>query len=187
MSEKQTHTRETNDLIVLCQKGNQIAIEKLYRSYNKAMYHVCLRMLNNTQEAEDVLQESFISAFKNIHSYSKQSTFGAWLKRIVINKSIDVLRKRHLNFSTLEEEEVLDEVFEENEETIYDVEGIKKAMSDLPDGYRLILSLYVFEDYTHQEIAEKLGIKEGTSKSQYARAKKKLAQLILANHRTHER
>lgn len=187
MKETFTYTDEQQELILRCLKNDQTAFEQLYRAYNKAMYHVCLRMLNNTQEAEDVLQESFITAFNAIHTYSSKSSFGAWLKRIVINKCIDVLRKRRVNFISLGEEDYLEEGAHPEEETRYDVESIKRAMRLLPDGYRIILSLYVFEDYTHMQIAEKLGIQEGTSKSQYARAKKKLAELITSNDSKHER
>lgn len=187
MNQTATYIKEELPLIELCKKNDQAAFEQVYRSYNKAMYHVCLRMLNTTQEAEDVLQESFITAFNAIHTYSAKSSFGAWLKRIVINKCIDVIRKRRINFVSLGEEDYLEEATHPNEETRYDVESIKRAMRLLPDGYRIILSLYVFEDYTHMQIAEKLGIQEGTSKSQYARAKKKLAELMTSNDSQHER
>jgi len=186
LKETFTYTDQQEELILRCLKNDQTAFEQLYRTYNKAMYHVCLRMLNNTQEAEDVLQESFITAFNAIHTYSAKSSFGAWLKRIVINKCIDVIRKRKVNFVVLGEEDDLEDAVMAEEDTRYDVESIKKAMRLLPDGYRIILSLYVFEDYTHVQIAKQLGIKEGTSKSQYARAKKKLAELITINERNHE-
>ena len=140
-------------------------------------------MLNNSDEAKDVLQESFISAFKNINQYSGHGSFGSWLKRIVINKSIDTIRKRDLFLVPLSED-IMEE--EAGEETVnYDPEHIRTAVAALPNGYRVILSLFLFEDHTHKMIAEKLKISEGTSKSQYARAKKKLIELIKQSH--HER
>jgi RNA polymerase sigma-70 factor (ECF subfamily) len=144
-----------------------------------------MRMLNNKMEAEDVLQESFISAFNNIQQYRGESSFGNWLKRIVINRCIDSLNKRDFRLVSLEEQDLAEEELAEDAAIHYSVEAIKEAISQLADGYRVILSLYLFEDYSHKMIAEKLNISEGTSKSQYARARKKLMELItLKNQRS---
>ena len=137
-------------------------------------------------EAEDVLQEAFLSAFQNIDRYRADATFGLWLKRIVVNKSISLLNKR----KGLEFEEIQDfnQSFEElsvSEEAL-EVKKIKKAVSQLPDGFRTVLTLYLFEGYDHKEIAQILQITESTSKSQYNRAKKRLKQLLNQTHQKDE-
>ncbi len=144
------------------------------------MYNVGFRIVNNTEEAEDVLQDAFISAFNNLGSYRGDSTFGAWLKRIVINKAINYLNKRKPErmpeddrFDVKEEEEV-----DVLEGFPFTVEKVRAAIESLPDGYRSVLSLYLLEGYDHGEITEILGITESTSKSQFNRAKKKLKELL---------
>jgi RNA polymerase sigma-70 factor (ECF subfamily) len=135
-------------------------------------------MLNDKEEAKDVLQESFISAFKNIHQYSGKSSFGSWLKKIVINACIANIKKRDPDLIPIAERDLPEESLEEEPKISFTVEEIKMAVSKLPDGYRIILSLYLFEDLSHKTIAEKLNISESTSKSQYSRARKKLMELL---------
>ena len=144
-----------------------------------------MRMLNDKDNAEDVLQDSFIAAFKNIHQYNENATFGSWLKRIVINHCIDAVKSAKVNIISLDNIEAPEEVQEE--EIAYDIASVKESIQELPDGFRIILTLYLFEDYSHRMIAEKLGISEGTSKSQYSRARKKLAEIIRKKHIIHER
>ena len=147
------------------------------------MYNTAWRIVKDDQEAEDILQESFINAFQYLHSFQGVSTFGAWLKRIVINKSLNALQKRRIEFEDMES--AADEAFEEAEVEFTDtreIERLRKAIDDLPDGYRVILSLYLLEGYDHLEIAEILGISVGTSKSQYNRAKKKLREMLNIPH-----
>jgi len=143
------------------------------------MYNVGYRITGNGEDAEDVLQEAFISAFKNLDRYRGDATFGAWLKRIVVNKSINALKKRR--HELLHGDEGWD-VSEEEPAGDYKegltVDRVKKAIEELPDGYRSVLSLYLLEGYDHQEIAEILGITESTSKSQLNRAKGKLRQKL---------
>lgn len=151
----------------------------LYKLYSKAMFNVCLRIVNNTGDAEDVLQESFVSAFKNLKSFKGDSAFGAWLKRIVINKSLNFLKKRSIEATSMDE---LPDVAEDDrvdfDEGSLSVDRIKKAMGQLPEGYRMVFSLYLFEGYDHGEIGEILGISESTSKSQFNRSKKKLKEIL---------
>ncbi len=144
-----------------------------------------MRMLNNKEESEDVLQESFISAFKKINQHKESSGFGSWLKKIVINKCIDNLYKRKQIFIELKEEILPAEEFDDEEEINFSVEEVMNAITGLPDGYRLILTLYLIENYSHKMIAEKLGISEGTSKSQYSRARKKLGESMLKKRVRH--
>jgi RNA polymerase sigma-70 factor (ECF subfamily) len=174
---------ERNDLIERCRRGERRAQEQLYRLYYKAMYNISFRLLNNRFEAEDVMQEAFLSAFLKMKSYRGEVTFGTWLKRIVINRAIDVLRTRKMVFEEVDEktedmtvQDAVDEV--EPKETAAAVRRIREAMEMLPDGYRLVLSLYLFEGYDHLEIAQILNISESTSRSQLARAKKRLADMI---------
>ncbi len=147
------------------------------------MYNVSYRIVNDEVDAEDVLQESFISAFNSLHHYRGDSTFGAWLKRIVINKAINQLHKKKLEripdddrWDVKEDEEV-----DALEGYPFTVEKVKKAIELLPDGYRSVLSMYLFEGYDHAEIGEVLGVSESTSKSQFNRAKKKLKEILESN------
>jgi RNA polymerase sigma factor (sigma-70 family) len=144
------------------------------------MYNAAYRIVNNEDEAQDVLQEAFISAFHNLESYRGDSAFGAWLKRIVINKALtQVTKKKMERFPDddrwdVKEEEPVD-IFEGFPFT---VEKVRAAIEALPDGYRTVLSLYLLEGYDHGEIADIMGITESTSKSQFNRSKKKLREVL---------
>jgi RNA polymerase sigma factor (sigma-70 family) len=171
------------DVIDNCKKGNRKAQFQLYKLYYRDMYNLSLRIINDTQEAEDIMQESFLSAFENIGSYSGQVSFGAWLRRIVINNSLDAIKKRKKDFLNLEEDKnpvpAEDEQDNEDQEVIQlQVEKIHRCIKLLPDGYRIILSLYLLEGYDHEEIGEILNISASTSRSQYTRAKSKLHTLL---------
>ena len=143
------------------------------------MFNTALRIVNKVPDAEDVLQDSFIDAFTQLGSFERKSTFGAWLKQIVVFKSIALLKRRRMNFVDVEtigelpEEKELDET-----EIWYTVGMIKQTMEQLPDGYRTVLSLYLFEGYDHEEIAGILGVAQSTVRTQYIRAKQKLLQLL---------
>ncbi|KQS31746.1 RNA polymerase sigma factor [Pedobacter sp. Leaf194] len=160
-------------------RGSRAAQFDLYKLYAKAMYNVALRILNYEEEAEDVLQESFLDAFTRIVDFRQETTFGLWLKQIVINKSINYLRKRKFEFvSTDEISEVPDEVTADEYEMQLQAGEIRQAITQLPDGYRVVLSLYLLEGYDHEEIAHILKISENTSRTQYMRAKKKLKGIL---------
>jgi RNA polymerase sigma-70 factor (ECF subfamily) len=145
------------------------------------MFNVAYRITSREEDAEDALQEAFISAFRNLESYRGDSAFGAWIKRIVVNKAINILKKRR--FESIPDDDRWD-VAEENDSSEYKeeltVDRVKHAIEQLPDGYRAVLSLYLLEGYDHQEIAEILTISESTSKSQLNRAKGKLRELLTA-------
>ncbi len=166
------------DLLDGCKTGDQKAQFQIYKLYYKAMYNTSLRIVNNSMEAEDIMQESFLSAFEKIDTYSGTVSFGAWLKRIVINRSLDALGKKKAVFEDIESHfGIMDNSPEDavrNEEVDVKVEEIKEAIEKLPDGYRIILSLYLLEGYDHDEIAEILKISGSTSRSQLSRAKQKL-------------
>ncbi len=143
------------------------------------MFNVSMRITNDYAEAEDALQEAFISAFKNLHSFKAEASFGSWLKKIVVNAAINAIRKRREELVPLDERtvaEAADEVQED--ETEWQVDKVRRAIQHLPDGYRVVLSLYLLEGYDHAEIGEILGVSESTSKSQYSRARKKLLEIM---------
>ena len=166
------------DILDGCKVGDQKAQFQIYKLYYKAMYNTSLRIVNDTMEAEDIMQESFLAAFEKIETYSGTVSFGAWLKKIVINRSLDALGKRKVVFEDIESHVgIRDDSHEEsarNEELDIRVEEVKEAIDKLPDGYRVILSLYLLEGYDHDEIAEILSINSSTSRSQLSRAKQKL-------------
>ncbi len=166
------------DLIDGCKSGDQKAQFQIYKLYYKAMFNTSLRIVNDTMEAEDVMQESFLSAFEKIDTYSGTVSFGAWLKKIVINRSLDALNKRKAIFEDIDThtgiKDSSNEDIAQKEELDVRVEEVKDAINKLPDGYRIILSLYLLEGYDHDEIAEILSINSSTSRSQLSRAKQKL-------------
>jgi RNA polymerase sigma factor (sigma-70 family) len=172
------------DIIDNCRKGDRKAQFQLYKLYYKNMYNLSFRIINNSQEAEDAMQESFLSAFRKIDRYSGDVSFGAWLRRIVINKSIDAVKKRKIDFLNLDESTGYlppeDEV-NDMEEISLKVEKVHKCINMLPDGYRIVISLYLLEGYDHEEIADILNISASTSRSQYTRARQKLHELLKDN------
>jgi RNA polymerase sigma factor (sigma-70 family) len=169
------------DLIERCRLGDREAHYKLYKLYSRAMYNVAYRIVGREADAEDALQEAFISGFRNLSSYRGDAAFGAWIKRIVVNKAINILKKRKFEeFPDDERWDVADETDTAEYKEELTVERVKKAISELPDGYRSVLTLYLLEGYDHQEIAEIMGISESTSKSQLNRAKGKLRELLTA-------
>ena len=170
-----------HDIVERCKTDDANAQYQLYQLYSKAMYNICLRITGDREEAEDVLQEAFVSVFKNINSYRKEATVGAWIKRIVINGAINQIKKRRIETFSIEEEPIPDRqapLAEEWDEKMLKVEKIKGAMAALPSGYRMVFSLYLLEGYDHKEIAEILEITESTSKSQFNRAKNKIRELL---------
>jgi len=169
------------DLIELCKVGNEKAQFRLYNLYTKAMYNICFRMMNNREEAEDMLQEAFAETFQKLNTFRYESTFGAWIKRIVVNKCINQLKKKQVE---LELEENIHDHLEEEEYVDFEniklnVKNVYKAMGNLPAGYRIISSLYILEGYDHQEIAQILGISVSTSKTQFYRAKLKIKEQLI--------
>ena len=163
-------------LVDRCKSGDSRAQAELYQVFARSMYNVSRRIVGNDADAEDVLQESFVDAYRKLKNFRGESTFGAWLKRIVVNRSISSLRKRRLELF----EEVPDTPITEepHQDFDHDVHRIKAAIRELPDGYRVVLTLYLLEGYDHQEIAGILKISESTSKTQYNRAKNKVREIL---------
>jgi len=166
-------------LIEECRSGNSRAQFRLYNLYSKAMYNLAYRILNNREVAEDILQEAFVECFRSINTFRFESTFGAWLKKIVVNKCINQLKKKKIDITLCETLPPV--IIDEDEEVTYDTTKIFKGIETLPDGYRVILTLYLLEGYDHSEISQILGITESTSKSQYSRAKEKLRNVLSKN------
>jgi RNA polymerase sigma-70 factor (ECF subfamily) len=169
------------DLIRGCRVNDRKAQVQVYKLYYKAMFNTALRILNDQAKAEDVMQEAFLEAFRQIESYRSESSFGAWLKRIVIHKSIDEIRKAK-EVVSIDEMEL--EIADQNEDENYlqvlstRVEEIRKAIHALPESYRIILSLHLLEGFDHEEITQILNISYNLSRTRYSRARKKLLELI---------
>lgn len=167
-----------HELIQKCLNNDRRAQLILYNQYAKAMYNLSLNMVHQVEIAEDIMQESFISAFKNLKTFKADVSFGAWLKKIVINKCLDYLKKKKIVFEPLDNEGKIAEPTEQDEQYFKEktIEEIKKQLARLPVGYRTIINLYIFEGYDHDEIAQILSISSSTSRSQYARAKSLLLE-----------
>jgi len=168
-------------LVDRARKGDQQSVYKLYKMYVRAMYNISIRIVANRLDAEDILQESFASAFCNLKAYKGEASFGAWLKRIVINKSINHVRKQKIWFAEIETEDVPDEdeLSDENLFNEISPEMIHEAIKTLPAKAKTVFSLYLLEGYQHKDIAGMLEISESTSKSQYQYARKLLRERIL--------
>ena len=166
-------------IIEKCKKGDHYAQTELYSRYYRGMYSVSLRILNNSAEAEDAMQEAFIAAFRQLDSFRGEVTFGSWLKRIVVNRSIDLLRKRKIHYDDLSK--LSEKATEESESHYEEVTPamIKSAIGSLQDNYRIVLSLFLLEGYDHDEIADILKISNGSSRIIYHRAKEKLKQALI--------
>lgn len=165
------------EIIDQCREGSQKAQFQLYKLYYRPMFSICMRIINNATEAEDVMQEAFLNAFTKLDTYKGEVSFGAWLKRIVINRSLDFLKKRKVKFDEINEKtnQLPDYQMEIKE---VNMTVIKDAIQKLPDGYRVVLSLFLIEGYDHEEISEILGISNSNSRTQYLRAKNKLREIL---------
>jgi RNA polymerase sigma-70 factor (ECF subfamily) len=164
------------ELIDGCKRCDQKAQFQIYKLYYKAMYNTSLRIVNDTMEAEDIMQESFLSAFEKIGTYSGKVSFGAWLKKIVTNRSLDYIsKKRMVLYKDIESFYDLEDTSSHNsEEPDSRVGTIIDRIKLLPEKYHNILSLYLFEGYDHEEIGQILSIPSSTSRSNFTRAKQRL-------------
>ncbi len=169
------------DLVVECRNGSRKAHNDLYKLYSRAMFNIAMRILNDADEAADVLQEAFIDAFGRIADFRQETTFGLWMKQIVINKSISQLRKRRMELVSIDDtdvESIPDEEVPDQEELELQVRQVRAVIQQLPDGYRVVLTLYLLEGYDHEEISHILRISENTSRTQFMRARRKLAEML---------
>lgn len=170
------------DIIEKCRQNDRKSQLKLYNQYCDGMLIVAKRFIKNTMEAEDVVQESFIKAFAKLEQYKAEVTFGAWLKRIVINKSIDLLKSKKQRLVDLQDVQlkIVDDDYNDDwsaDESLT-IEDVKRAIQELPEKYKYVVMLYLVEGYDHQEIAEILNISEVASRTQLSRGKRKLKELL---------
>lgn len=158
--------------------GDTDAQAWLYQQYSKAMFNICIRMTGNRNDAEDILQDAFIQAFRKLHQLKEAQLFGGWLKKIVVNECIRY-SKKSFNWESWEDERNNQLINDETEwwKTV-DFNIIHQEIKSLPDGCRQVFNLFVVEDFSHKEIAEQLNISESTSKSQYHRARQLLKERI---------
>jgi len=170
------------ELLEQCKTGSQKAQLEIYKLYYQAMYNTCLHIIRNEAEAEDIMQEAFLKAFSLLPKVNIQESFGGWLKKIVINKSLDALRKRKVHFEqvdNIQDKVEESQLWEETSETVNEkIVRVKRALNQLPDKYRTVLSLNLIEGYDHDEISGILGITASTSRAQLSRGKQKLLQLL---------
>jgi len=171
------------DIIEKCKQNNRKAQMQLYNQYCHGMYVVAMRFLKDANDAEDIVQEAFIKAFAKLNQYKAEVTFGAWLKRIVINKSINFLKSKKQQLVELNEVhlKVIDTT--NNDKWLVDdaitLDEIKEAIDKLPEKYKYVVMLYLIEGYNHQEVSEILNITEAASRTQLSRGKTKLQELLI--------
>jgi len=167
------------NLIKGCQKGQRTYQQALYDKYADGMYLVALRYSKMQQEAEDILQEAFIKVFKNIKDFRKDSSLAYWIKRIVVNTALNHQRSKLYLYPMVDVNDLNHWSDKESIISALDYQELLKLVQELPTGCQVIFNLFAIEGYKHHEIAEKLEISEGTSKSQYSRAKSILMQKIM--------
>mgnify|MGYP005989181911 CR=1 FL=1 len=169
-------------LIEECKLNNKRAQLELYRKYNQAMFNVAMRMLRNTDNAEDITQDSFINAFKNIHQFKGKVSIGAWIKKIVIHKSLNFIKKKELETISYNKESIENLKIENEDNWEFEgeivLEDVKNNIEKLPTKYKFVLMLYLIEGYDHEEISEILNISVIASRTQLMRGKIKLRKLL---------
>jgi len=167
------------EIINGCKAGKRELQKALYERFSGKMFAVCLRYAKKREEAEDYLQEGFIKVFRNMNQYSGAGSFEGWIRRIMVNTALEHLRKKKMDFGTFDIERVEDNHADDNSATSrIEVKDLLAVIQQLPTGYQTIFNLYAIEGYQHNEIAVMLGISEGTSKSQLARARALLQEKL---------
>lgn len=167
------------DLVERCRKNDRKAQLQLYKQYCDGMYCVAARFLNNADDAEDVLQEAFIKAFQRIHQFKGEVTFGAWLKRIVINSCIDFLKSKKMEFVELKDYQM--KVVEDEDWSVSEtisLNEVKKTMEQLPEKYKYVVQLYLVEGYDHAEISQILNLTQTACRTRLMRGKAHLKELL---------
>ena len=173
------------ELLELCGCGNNSGYSLLYQRYSKPVFNSIFRLVNDREEAEDILQEVFVKAFSEIKSLKNTDSFGGWIKRIGINHSLNFLRKKKIYFSEIEDDKMLDTKDDELEEKLaleFRIEELQNAIAELPLQIRTIFNLFLFEEMPQEEIAKELNIPPGTVRSYYHRAKKKIFEKLTQKH-----
>jgi RNA polymerase sigma-70 factor (ECF subfamily) len=159
-------------LVTECAKGNSRAQRALFDKFAPKMLSVCNRYLHNMDESEDVLQDGFVKIFQKIGEFKMEGSLEGWIRRIMVNTALDVLRKNKKTLGDMQLDDVSYKLaFEDHGFTGMDTDHLLKMISSLPDGYRVVFNMFAIEGYSHKEIADTLGVTENTSKSQYSRAR----------------
>jgi RNA polymerase sigma-70 factor (ECF subfamily) len=192
LQKKSNHSITESDLIAGCVEGDRQMQEELYNRFAPKMYSVCMRYADNANDAQDLLQEGFIKVYKNLHRFRAEGSFEGWIRRVFINSSIEHLRRKKMHLATVSEKE--ENTIENADISALDnlaERDIITLIQELSPGYRTVFNLYVIEGYSHREIGDQLGISEGTSKSQLARAKailqKKVTQYLSDTKKSYTR
>lgn len=178
LTNQSNHIPSENDLIQGCIDGDRQMQELLYKRYASKMYGVCLRYVANADDANDILQEGFIKVFKNLDKFRREGSFEGWVRRIFVNTAIEQFRKKIKLYNV---DEVQENTLEDKELSALDLlatKDILNIVNELSPGYKAVFNLHVIEGFSHKEIADVLGITEGTSKSQLARAKGVLKKIV---------
>lgn len=169
-------------IIAGCKEQKREAQKMLYEKFSRTMYSICLRYCSDTDSAQDLLQDGFMKVFSNINSFENKGSFEGWLKRVFINLALENLRKKKNLIQSSEDIQNLPDVVDDSTEDdqMYRISEAEllKMIQELPRGYSAVFNLYAIEDYSHKEIAEMLGISEGTSRSQYVRARQLLQSKV---------
>ncbi len=167
------------DVVEQCKANDRKAQMQLYKQYCEGMFCVAMRYVQNSDDAEDVIQESFIKAFQRIYQFKGEVTFGAWLKRIVINKSIDFLKTKKKKLVELDENYL--HISEDEDWTVeadITINQVKSAIEELPEKYRYVVMMFLIEGYDHREISQVLKLTETTSRTRLLRGKGYLKELL---------
>ncbi len=172
-----------DELIIQCKKQNAKAQGELYKQYNRILFAICLRYSPNYTEAEDNLQDAFLTIFKKVEQYNGKGSFEGWMKRVTVNTVLQKYRKQR-SFEIVDEGQIEEEVEVEMDSDEIPLDFLLKIVQELPERYRLVFSMYVMDGYQHKEIGEMLGISDGTSKSNLARARMILKNKIEAYNAT---
>ncbi|POY36688.1 RNA polymerase subunit sigma-70 [Solitalea longa] len=176
---KLMHKIGLDELVVGCRNGNRKSQEALYKHFSSKMMGVCLRYTRDRDEAEDVLQVGFVRMFEKLHLYKGEGSFEGWLRRIMVNTAIEFYRRNSRMYPMVDLEEAENQSSNDLPLSNLNVQELLKLVQNLPPGYRMVFNMYAIEGYGHKEIADQLGISEGTSKSQLNRARTQLKEWIL--------
>lgn len=169
-------------LIKKCIKRNPAAQRELYQRFSPSLMAVCYRYARNRDEAEDMLQEGFIKIFQKLDKYTNKGSFEGWMRRIVVNTAIDMIRKSKHQLKETDIENAVGEEVSDDAIDSLELEYLYQLIQELPSGYRMVFNMYAIEGYSHREIGEKLSISESTSRSQYTRARGLLRKRIYEDH-----
>jgi RNA polymerase sigma factor (sigma-70 family) len=166
------------EIVEGCRRNDLKMQQALYDRYSGRMFVVCLRYASGQLEAEDILQEAFIKIYRKIDTYREEASLAHWIKRVVVNTALNHQRSRLYMYPMVDVDNLHDLSGQESILSDYSFQELLELIRNLPSGCRVIFNLFAIEGYGHKEIAELLGISEGTSKSQYARARKLLQEQL---------